>query len=163
MLKDLDLKQNWIYEVLMETGGLHRAPMGIWTEDFVTFIVDVYTDSSTYNNLKNTEIGSVYFIEDPRYFVETKDAEYFARIDFKVIETLPGNPSRFVCKVLKVDVSRKGTPINRGEGLFLEYLVDRSRKKIDAGAKKRYNYYKRTIQKVAPGSVYDRIVEKGWK
>ena len=34
MLRKIKLKQNWVYEVLMETGGIHRAPMGIWTEDF---------------------------------------------------------------------------------------------------------------------------------
>jgi len=163
MLKELDLRTNWIYEVLMETGGVHRAPMGIWTEDYETFIVDLYTDSSTFNNLSNTDIGSIYFIEDPRYFVETKMADYFAKADFKVIEKLPGNPSRFVCKVLKVNVIKKGTPINRAKGLFLEYLVDYSRKNIDNNAKKRYRYYKKTIQKVAPGSIYNKLVEKRWK
>lgn len=163
MLRRLGLKENWVYETLMETGGIHRAPIGIWTEDFGTFIADVYKDSSTYSNLKTNGIGSVYFIEDPRYFMETKDADYFARADFKVVETLPGNPVRFVFKVLRLDLIREGTPINRAQGMFLEYLVDRSRRRIDDNARQRYKYYKKTIQKVAPGSVYDKLVEKGWK
>lgn len=163
MLEKIGLKPNWIYEVLMETGGLHRAPMGIWTEDFETFIVDIYRDGSTYSNLKSSGIGSVYFIEDPRYFVETKDAKYFAKLDFKVVEKLPGNPSRFVCRVLKLDVLSEGEPINRGKSLFIEYLIDRSRRKIDENAKRRYKYTKATIRKVAPGSVYDKLLEKKWK
>jgi hypothetical protein len=163
MLRKLGLKQNWIYEVLMETGELHRAPMGVWTEDFQTFVVDVYNDSSTYSNLKSTGLGTIYFVEDARYFVETKEADYFAKVDFRVIETLPGNPSRFVCKVLEVDTLREGEPLNRAQGMFLEYLVDRSRRNINKHAKKRYKYYKRTIRKVAPGSVYDKLTHKKWK
>jgi hypothetical protein len=163
MLEKLGLRQNWVYEVLMETGGLHRAPIGIWTEDFETFIADIYKDSSTFSNLMSAGIGTVYFIEDPRYFVETRDAEYFARADFKVVEKLPGNPTRFVYKVLKLDILREGQPINRAQGMFLEYLVDRSRRRIDESAKKRYEYYKRTIKKVAPGSVYDKLVDRKWK
>jgi len=163
MLEKLGLKPNWVYEVLMETGGIHRAPIGIWTEDFETFIADIYKDSSTYSNLKSSGIGSIYFIEDPQYFVETKDAEYFAKADFKVIESFGGNPMRFVFKVLRFDIERSGEPINRGRGMFLEYLVDRSRRKIDESAKQRAKYYKRTIQKVAPGSVYDKLVERKWK
>ena len=163
MLRRLGLKENWVYETLMETGGIHRAPIGIWTEDFDTFIADIYKDSSTYSNVKANGIGSVYFIEDPKYFVETKDADYFARADFKVVETLPGNPARFVFKVLRLDIVREGNPINRAQGMFLEYLVDRSRRRIDDNARQRYKYYKKTIQKVAPGSVYDKLVEKGWK
>lgn len=163
MLRKLGLKPNWVYEVLMETGGIHRTPMGIWTEDFGSFIIDVYWDSCTYNNLKSFGLGTIYFIEDPRYFVETKDADYFARADFKVIESLPGNPSRFVCKVLELDVSREGKPINRARGMFLEYLVDRSRRRIDDSARQRSKYYKKTIQKVAPDSVYAKLVEKKWK
>lgn len=159
MLRKLGLKENWIYEVLMETGGLHRAPMGIWTEDFDCFIVDVYKDSSTYSNLKTGGVGTVYFVEDPRYFVETKNAEYFAKVDFKVVEVLPGNPSRFTCRVLEVDIIREGTPLNRARGIFLEYLVERSRKAGNEDAKKRYEYYRRTIKKVAPGSVYDSLVD----
>lgn len=163
MLKKLGLEQNWIYEVLMETGGLHRAPMGVWTEDFETFIVDVYTDSSTHSNLTSSSIGTIYFIEDPKYFVETKEADYFAKADFKVIETLKGNPTRFVCKVLELDVIKKGEPLNRGKGLFLEYLVERSRRKINPKARERYKYYKKTIRKVAPGSIYDKLIGKKWK
>lgn len=163
MLEKLGLRQNWVYEVLMETGGIHRAPIGIWTEDFGTFIADIYRDSSTYSNLMSAGIGTVYFIEDPRYFVETKEVEYFARADFKVVEKLSGNPTRFVYKVLKLDILREGQPINRAQGMFLEYLVDRSRRRIDESAKKRYEYYKRTIKKVAPGSVYDKLVDRKWK
>lgn len=163
MLRKLGLKENWIYEVLMETGGIHRAPMGIWTEDFDNFIVDVYNDSSTYSNLKTAGIGTIYFVEDPKYFADTKEIEYFAKVDFKVVEILPGNPTRFVCRVLELDVLREGTPLNRARGMFLEYLVERSRRAIDENAKKRYEYYKRTIKKVAPGSVYDKLVDRKWK
>jgi hypothetical protein len=159
-LEKIGLKQNWIYEVLMETGGIHRAAIGIWTEDFETFIADIYKDSSTYSNLMTSGIGTVYFVEDPRYFADTKDIEYFARADFKVVEKLPGSPTRFVFKVLRLDVLREGRPVNRAQGMFLEYLVDRSRQKVDEGSKQRAKYYKRTIQKVAPGSAYDRLVER---
>jgi len=163
MLRKLNLEPNWVYEVLMETGGIHRAPMGIWTEDFDTFIADIYEDSSTCSNLKSAGIGKIYFIEDPRYFAETKNAEYFAWADFKVVETLPGNPARFVCKVLELDVLREGKPVNRAQGMFLEYLVEKSRAPMSEDSKKRAEYYKRTIKKVAPGSVYDRLVDAKWK
>jgi hypothetical protein len=158
------LQKGWIYEVLMETGGLHRAPMGLWTEGGDKFTVDVYRDSSTFNNLNSTGIGTIYFIEDPKYFIETKDVDYFAKADFKVIEKLEGNPTRFVCKVLRLDVVRKGKALNRAQGLFLEWLIDRSRKRVDNTARKRAKYYKRKIKKVAPGSVYDQFVRnKRWK
>jgi len=147
----------------METGGIHRAPMGIWTKDFKSFMVDVYKDSSTYNNLGNNGVGTVYFVDDPRYFVETKEIDYFAKADFKVIASISGNPSRFVCKVLSLDVVRKGNPLNRAPGLFLEYLVDRSRRKKSDEARKRYLHFKRTIKKVAPGSIYDRLTDVRWK
>ena len=75
MLKRIGLEAGWIYEVLMETGGIHRAPMGIWTEDFDSFVVEIYKDSSTYANLKSAGIGSIYFIEDSRYFIETKEPD----------------------------------------------------------------------------------------
>lgn len=164
MLKKAGLERNWVYEVLMETGGLHRAPMGIWTEDFESFMVDVYKDSSTRNNLDSTGIGTVYFVEDPRYFVQTKEAEYFAKADFKVVEKLKGNPSRFVCKVLGLDLLREGRAINRAQGLFLEYLIDRSRRKISSDACKRARYYRSRIKKVAPGSVYDRLISsRKWR
>jgi hypothetical protein len=163
MLKKLGLERNWIYEVVMETGGLHRAPMGIWTEDFDHFVVDIYKDSSTRKNLKGSGIGTIYFIEDPKYFVETDDIEYFAKANFKVVETLLGNPKRYVCKVLELDVLKEGEPINRAKGLFTEYLVERSRRKLNDAADKRYRHYKRVIKKVAPGSVYERLMRKGWR
>jgi|GEM_PF-1960485 len=163
MLKKIKLRAKWIYEVVMESGGIHRAPMGIWTKDFESFMVDVYKDSSTYSNLKNDGIGSVYFVEDPKYFAETKELDYFAKVDFKVIASVSGNPSRFVCKVLALDVVREGKPFNRARGLFLEYLVDRSRRKKSDEARKRYLHFKSTIKKVAPGSVYDRLTDIKWK
>jgi hypothetical protein len=163
MLKKLGLEPNWIYEVLVETGGLHRAPMGIWTEDYESFIVDIYKDSSTRGNLEQMGIGTVYFIEDPKYFVETRSPDYFAKADFKVIETLPGDPKRFVCKVLELDVLRDGRPINRANGLFTEYLVERSRRKLNEEARGRYRHYKKVIKKVAPGSDYERLMKKGWR
>lgn len=162
MLEELKIERNWIYEVLMETGGLHRAPMGIWTEDFQNFMVEVYKDSSTFNNLDKTGVGTIYFVEDPKYFVETKDADYFAKVDFKVVDELQGNPTRFVCKVLSLDELRKGQPLNRAQGLFMEYLIDKSRKRINEDARKRYKYYKSRIKKVAPGSEYTKLMKK-WK
>ncbi len=163
MLEKIGIKEKWIYEVLMETGGIHRTPMGIWTKDFKSFMVDVYQDSSTFNNLKNEGIGSVYFIEDPRYFVETKDPEYFAKADFKVVASVSGNPTRFVCQVLRLDSERDGKPLNRARGAFLEYLVDRSRRKKSPEAEKRYAHFKSIIKKVAPGSAYDRLTDIKWK
>ncbi len=160
MLEKIGLEKDWIYEVLMETGGMHRAPMGIWTEDFASFMVDVYKNSSTFNNLKTLGAGSIYFTEDPRYFVETKDAEYFAKAEFKVSETLPGNPARFVCRVEKLDALRPGEPINRAQGLFLEYMIDKSRGGMSDDARKRARYYKSKIAKVAPGSVYEKLIGK---
>jgi len=159
MLKKIGLETNWIYEVVMETGELHRAAMGIWTEDFEHIIVDVYRDSSTFNNLHELGLGTIYFIEDPRYFVETKDIEYFAKVDFKVIEALTGNPTRFTCKVLGCDILKKGTPLNRAKGMFLEYLVDWSRSGIDDNARERCAHFRKTIKKVAPGSIYDRLIK----
>lgn len=159
MLKEIKLKQNWIYEVVMETGDLHRAPIGVWTEDFEYFIVDVYKDSSTFSNLHELGVGTIYFIEDPKFFVETKDLEYFAKVDFKVTESLTGNPTRFTCKALNVDVLKEGKPMNRAEGMFLEYLVDWSRRNLDDKARERCAHFKKTIKKVAPGSVYDKIIE----
>jgi hypothetical protein len=159
MLRKLKLEQNWIYEVVMETGGMHRAPMGIWTEDYDSFVVDIYKDSSSYANLKSYGIGTIYFIEDPKYFVDSKDLDYFAKLDFKVVETLPGNPKRFVCKVLELDLIKEGKPINRAEGLFTEYLVEKSRMKINKESAKRFKHYREIIKKVAPNSIYEKLMK----
>ncbi len=159
-LKDLGMRTNWIYEVLMETGGIHRAPMGVWTEDFETLVVDIYRDSSTYTNLKNDPDGVIYLIDDPRYLVESKHVDYFAKLNFRAVEAVPGNPTRFVCTIGEIKRRREGSPLNRAFGLFLEYLVDESRKKIDQSAAERVEYYKKTIRKVAPGSIYETLIDR---
>jgi hypothetical protein len=160
MLERIGFKENWIYEILMETGDIHRAPIGIWTEDFKHFFVDIYKDSSTYSNLAHDKKGRVYVVDDPRYFSESRDIDYLAKFDFEVVEEGGGNPRRFMCSVKNLEIKGRGEPLNRARGLFLEFLVDYSRRNVDIGAGKRLKLYKRTIKKVAPGSVYEKLLKK---
>lgn len=144
----------------METGEEHRAVMGIKTEDYNTFSVDIYSEGKTYENLGVGNFGTAYFIDDPKYLAGECDIDYFAKSRFVVLEEIPLDYPRIICKVTETNKVRAGEPLNRAKGLFLEYLVDSSRKEFDSNAKARCNHYARVINKVAPGSEYAKRILK---
>ncbi|MBN2518044.1 MAG: DUF447 family protein [Candidatus Altiarchaeota archaeon] len=163
MLEKLGLEKGWIYEVIMETrskdGAPNIAPMGVWTVDSKFLLADIYEENRTYKNLMAKNEGSVYFVRDPKYFVDGKIERipWDAKLEFRVARVECKNPCRFYLEITGREVRGKPEPINRARGLFIEFLIDYSRKGKDEAARARLDYYKKAVSKVAPGSDYERI------
>ena len=46
-LQTIGMKKGWIYEVIVSTyrgNKPHSAPIGVWTDDFVTLKMEIYSD-----------------------------------------------------------------------------------------------------------------------
>jgi len=163
MLEKLGLEKNWIYEVLMETENVdglpHLAPMGIWTEDFDFVLADVYNESKTYENLMISKKGKIYFVEDPKFFVENDEVPWCARLDFKVARTECKDPCRFYLNILDSEIKKQPELINRAKSLFTEFLIDYTRRSNE-DARARLDHYMMALSRVAPGSEYEKLIRE---
>ena len=164
MLEKLGLEKDWIYEVLMETknpdSSSNLAPIGIWTDDFDFVLVDIYNEAKTYKNLARSGEGKIYFVRDPKFFVENNKVPWDAKIDFKVARAECKNPCRFYLKITDSEIRKQPELINRAKSLFVEFLIDYSRKDGDESARARLDYYQTAISKVAPGSEYEKLIQR---
>ncbi len=169
-LSSLNIKKDWIYEALIETinqqGKSHIRPMGVYSKDLKQLCMDMYKSNTLSNLMENTE-ASIYLPADSIDLVihEKKELESkcLARIDVVLTNTkqLDKDSSRLTFKVKGITRLREGKPLNRAQGLFIEYLIDRSRLHLHPKHEDRIKYYSQAIAKVAPESVYyEHINEK---
>lgn len=182
-LEEIGIKNNWIYEVVVSTFHVrvpHAAPMGIWSEDLDTLNLAIYRDSKTLKNIIKKKEFAVNIVDDIKTFYESlfnKGNIAYApsnQINAPLIRDAPAiieckvthiaqKENRFHIKAEIVDIriSNKIRLINRAKGLALESLILATRlhhfpdRRIEEILKEN----SRVIAKVAPGSMYEQVME----
>jgi hypothetical protein len=183
-LKEIGMKKNWIYEVIVSTlyaGIPHAAPMGIWSEDFDTLNMAIYKDSKTLENVIKEKEFTANFVDDITIFYESLFNK--GKIAFKQLKQINApvikNSSAIIeCKVKHIEKKENRFHINaeivdiriwdeiklinRAEGLVIESLILATRLSHFPGRRNedalKENF--RIIGKVAPDSTYEHIMEK---
>ncbi len=173
-LASLGFRVNWVYEALIETelwdgGGLHIRPVGVYSTDLDKICVSMYRNRC-YRNLLNNPEASIYLPEDSidLCITERDEAENKCRARIDVLLEHIG-PEHNGCDKLTFQISNINKfrdreinkPINRAQCLFLEYLIDESRRTLSPGYAERTGHYRRVIDKVAPESVYSKHITAG--
>ncbi len=183
-LQTIGMQKGWIYEVIVSTYGgdkPHSAPIGVWTDDFVTLNMEIYSDSSTLKNIMELKDFAVNLVADMIVFynslfdeanVEYRDslninapvvrnASAIIEARLKKVEN-KGNRFHLESMPVNVEVNEPVKLINRAEAIVIESLILATRLPYLPGSKVqealRENY--RIVRKVAPGSQYERIVGK---
>lgn len=183
-LQKIGMQKGWIYEVIVSTYGgdePHSAPMGVWTDDFDALNVEIYTEGATLKNIMELQEFAVNLVNDVTVFydslfdresVEYRDSPNIrAPILLKapaVIEArltgLEKRGGRFRVECLPVHIEANGPVnlINRAKATAIESLILATRlpylgrEKVRDALRENH----RVVKKVAPGSEYERIVEK---
>jgi hypothetical protein len=183
-LKEIGMKKNWIYEVIVSTfyaGTPHAAPMGIWSEDFDTLNMAIYKDSKTLENIIKEKEFAANFVDDITIFYESlfnkgkiafkqlkqintpviKDSSAIIECKVKHIKKKE-NRFHISAEIVDLRIWDEIKLINRAEGLVIESLVLASRLPHFPGRRNedtlKENF--RIIGKVAPDSTYVRTMEK---
>ena len=183
IIKRLGMKRQWIYEVIVSTGGQgfsHAAPIGVWTQDFNSLKSEIYKGSKTLKNILENRDYSVNFPPDTiaiytvlfaksRLVYEASKkigaprlhgASASLELQLKTIKER-GKSVLVEGEIVSASMKSKINLINRAEGLVLENLVLSTKlphlpgQRIQNLIKENY----RVIRKVAPGSDYEKIVE----
>jgi hypothetical protein len=182
-LERLGLKQGWVYETIISTGPYHSphaAPIGIWTDDFMTFKSNLFKGSKTLENVLQYRNYAVNFPLDARSFYTAlfeKDQIAYLRsrkIDAPVIDrssaclelTVKGIEEKEKSFVIEGDVAHfqigdDTCLFNRARSLVMESLVIATRIShlTPAVAEARLKENLRVIRKVAPDSDFQSMVE----
>lgn len=181
-LKKIGMQRGWIYEVIISTyhdNDPHAAPIGVWTDDFVTLRMEIYKNTRTIKNILTCREFSVNLGSDVMVFYEALFEK--ARIAYEKASQvkapfIKGSPAVIESQLKEVQEQEKtfsltATPvhvqingkinlINRAEALALESLIIATKlPHLPAGDLKeslKENY--RIIKKVAPGSQYEKIL-----
>jgi hypothetical protein len=185
LLEKIGMEKDWIYEVIVTTYGDHHrpnsAPMGVWTNDFHTLILEIHKDSKTLKNIMRLGQFAVNLVSDVTIFYESlfdkaKIAyENSTRINAPVIKNVPSvielrlkdmkekeNSFRIESAPSHIQINDTIKLINRAQSLILESLILATRlshlpaPKAEETLKENY----RIIRKVAPGSQYEELMGK---
>jgi hypothetical protein len=183
-LQKIGMQKGWIYEVIVSTYGgdkPHSAPFGVWTDDFVTLNMEIFSDSSTLKNIIELKEFAVNLVDDMTIFynslfdeanVEYRDslninapvvrnASAIIEAKLKKVEN-KGNRFHLESMPVNLEVNQPVKLINRAEAIVIESLILATRLPYLPGSKVqevlRENY--RIVRKVAPGSQCERIVGK---
>jgi hypothetical protein len=178
------MQKSWIYEVIVSTyqgDKPHSAPIGVWTDDFVSLKMEIYSNSSTLKNIMELKDFAVNLVADVTVFYNSlfdranveyrdslninapvvKNASAVIEARLKQMENR-GNRFRVESTPVNVEVSDPVKLINRAEAIVIESLILATRLPYLPGPKiqetLRENY--RIVRKVAPGSRYETIVGK---
>jgi len=183
-LKEIGMKKNWIYEVIVSTFYVrapHAAPMGIWSEDLDTLNMAIYKDSKTLENIIKEKEFTVNFVDDIIIFYKSlfnkgkiafkqarqinapviKDSSAIIECKVKHIEKKE-NRFHIRAEIVDIRIWDKIKLINRAESLVLESLIMATRlphfpgRRIEEMLKENFG----VIAKVAPDSTYEHIMEK---
>jgi len=159
----LGFKEDWIYEVIVETPDNHAAPMGISLEGVDELKLWVYKTSKTHDKLKEGRKFRVFF---PKDSLAVSDVLESKRVDssrthgfleVKVVgEADFSDLTQFVCEVTAVE-AEDVVLINRAEGLLAELLIESTKPKRDTKLMKKIAA---KIRKVAPYSDFDKKADE---
>ena len=172
LLKKLNFKRNWIYEVIVTTNGDGRnaAPMGIFTPDFEHICLNIYKSSETCRNILNSKIFVVNFVDDIELFYSASldndpgyvenslvlsGASGYLELEVAGIDGLDG-VTKVSSRIINCDSNGEIYLLNRAKFLALECLITSTKPII---AKKQILEYYRVIKKIAPDSMYETIVK----
>ncbi len=183
-LKKDGMQKNWIYEAVVTTfcdKNPHASPFGVWTEDFDTLNMLIYKGSRTLGNIIIQREFAVNLIVDISVFYKSlfnkeeiayenskqinapvlKDSSATVELKLKRIEEKE-NKFHIKGEVVDIQIGNEVRLINRAENLVLESLILATRipylnkKRVEEDLIENY----RVIRKVAPGSEYQKIMEK---
>lgn len=183
-LEKLGMKKRWIYEVIVTTfqnKDPHSAPMGVWTENFSELNMNIYKESMTLGNILSQKEFAANFVSDISIFYNAlfaknevdyinskqihapaiKNASAVVALKLKEISEKK-NRFQIQAHVVNVRIIGDLKLINRAESLVLESLILATRipffdpEEIKTVLKENF----RVIQKVAPGSKFQNIMEK---
>ncbi len=180
-LKNLGLKKNWIYEVIVTTGDGKKpnaAPMGIWTTNFSDIVLEVYKNTETYKNILTTNELVVNFVDNLEIFYDSirdkkkigyapakkvnapvlREATSWLELKVKGVRDL-GESVSFTSEIVYSKV-KKVKLINRAESLTLESLIKFTKPSFPGSKKTEIQRAYRVIKKVAPRSSYEKTVRK---
>jgi hypothetical protein len=183
-LQTMGMQKGWIYEVIVSTyrdDKPHSAPIGIWTHDFLTLNMEIYSGSGTLKSIMELKDFVVNMVADVTAFYDSLFDK--ANVAYRHSSTLnapvlsnasaiigcrlnkaenKGNKVHLECVPVNIEVNEPVKLINRAEAIVVESLILATRMPYLEGSKAREtlkeNY--RIVRKVAPGSRYERIVEK---
>jgi hypothetical protein len=184
-LKKIGLKKDWIYEVIVSTycdnNRPNSAPMGVWTNNFHTLILEIYKNSKTLENIMRVGEFAVNLVSDVAIFYEALfnkariAYENSPRINAPVIKNVPSvlelrlkdmtekeNSFRIESAPSHIQIEGTVKLINRARPLVLESLILATRSSYLPAPMVRETLKEncRIIRKVAPGSKYDDIIGK---
>lgn len=184
MLEAIGMRKGWIYEVIVSTyrnGRPHSAPMGVWTGDFLTLNMTIYSGSSTLKSIMEKKDFAVNLVTDVAVFYDSlfnktniayRDSLNVnapvllnastiveARLD-KAVRS--GNKFHLESTPLNIETIEPVKPINRAEAIVMESLILATRLPYLAGSKVREALKEnhRIVKKVAPGSQYEEMMKK---
>lgn len=159
---DSKLNKDWVYEVVVESGGGHAAPMGVKFTGDGGVVLEVYSSAATCGNIKSSGSYRIYFT-DALGFKEalenkTIDAGVYPSMEVEVEDMAElGDIVCFTGKITYQDSIDDVKPVNRAEALFLEALIESTKPAPD---KEKIMEYARVISKVAPDSEYEKQSRK---
>lgn len=163
-LEEIGFRKNWIYETLVLTDrAKHCAPMGVSTPDYKTLTLNVYKSSQTCANILTEgefTIGLANNIMQIYTALAGKDVKDSMKNTLKVRVSSSynlGESIRFTCTLIDTDVSDDVMLLNRAQHLMLESLIEHTKPEPRIN---RISENADIIRKVAPGSDYQKIVEK---
>lgn len=174
ILGRLGFRRNWVYEVVVTTkspsGIPHSAPMGVFTVDLRTLRLRVYRNARTCRNLLSNGFFTVSLPDSVLAFkkalshaglrhVKTKRSYRIAGLGFLEMEITNRRRLRdfveFKAKVISHRVREGQRLFNRADALALEYLIKKTKPKA---SREELMEIRRVVNKVAPNSIYSRIV-----
>lgn len=175
IIRRLGFRKNWVYEVIVTTtnpnGRPHSAPMGVLSGDFKALTLIAYKKTRTCSNLLSNGFYSVSLPDSVLAFhkalsdkkqgcVKTKNGFRLVGLGYVELKVTAmkdaGDVVEYTASVLNGRVREGQRLFNRAEMLALEYLIKKT--KPHAGQKELVEL-RRVVNKVAPKSIYGRIVK----
>lgn len=174
---EFGLRKGWVYEVVVTAAG-NAAPMGILTRDSESIEMEVYKGLKTYENILKDGKFVINFVDDIKIFYDSifekekvefegnhlKDAGAFIEMRVDGVKEMG---DRVIIKAVpvKFKIIRNPEPVNRGRSLALEGLIARTKIPHVSAEEREFLEKKiqenlRVVKKVAPGSRFERILEK---
>lgn len=183
-LETIGMQKGWIYEVIVSTyrgRKPHSAPIGIWTDDFTTLTMEIFPGSRTLESIMELREFAVNLSPDITVFYDSlfdaEKMEYREAVNVNApvirnceaflearLENVEEKENKFRLESVPVNIEVNGPVklINRAEAIAIESLILATRLPYlpasNARAALMENY--RIAGKAAPGSRYEKIVEK---
>jgi hypothetical protein len=182
-LKKFGFLKDWTYETIISCftqGSPHAAPFGVKTRDFERIVIEIYKGSTTLASVLEHDEFVVNLVDDPGLFYDTlygKENIKFGSaekvkapwlLDAKAhmecrATSIIENEQQFLIEADIVDIHiRNSLPlINRAKGLVMESLILSTKiPQVPEGqVRTLMSEYRRVIQKVAPGSKYESVIQ----